>query len=119
VDGENVLPSTVHGQIPCSDATFAWVEHDVLPLASRDFVAVDLIRHAPLQKNVGRDGIPPGLPRIYIDVGAFDFLLEDDRRIVPLLCEHNFDLTYHEYGGAHNYTSWRDHVHLGLERMFG
>jgi enterochelin esterase-like enzyme len=52
-------------------------------------------------------------------VGAFDFLLEDDRRMVPLLREHGFDLTYHEYIGAHNYTSWRDHVHLGLEKMFG
>lgn len=143
----------------CSDATLAWIEHDVLPLANRelklldikkypgafgvlgasfgglmsvytglrlpeifgrvlsqspvfetegrDFVAVDLIRHAPAR------------PRIYMDVGAFDFLLEDDRRMVPLLRERGFDLTHHEYVGAHNYTSWRDHVHLGLERMFG
>jgi enterochelin esterase family protein len=168
----------------CSDATLAWIDHDVLPLASRelnlvdikkqpgafgvlgasfgglmsvytglrlpeifgrvlsqspvfetegrDFVAVDLIRHA----TVVRDGIPQppnpaeyhhlhlrqvqvSAPRIYMDVGAFDFLLEDDRRMVPLLREHGFDLTYHEYIGAHNYTSWRDHVHLGLEKMFG
>ena len=172
----------------CSDATLAWIEHDVLPLASRelnlvdiknqpgafgvlgasfgglmsvytglrlpeifgrvlsqspvfetegrDFVAVDLIRHAPLNTDVMRtlaphasagDGIPhsPNLagfhpaPRIYLDVGAFDFLLEDDRRMIPLLRERGFDLTYHEYVGAHNYTSWRDHVHLGLEEMFG
>jgi enterochelin esterase-like enzyme len=143
----------------CSDATLAWIEHDVLPLAQRelnlldvkkepgafgvlgasfgglmsmytglrlpeifgrvlsqspvfetegrDFVAVDLIRHAPAR------------PKIYMDVGSFDFLLEDNRRILPLLRERGFDVTYHEYGGAHNYTSWRDHVHLGLERMFG
>jgi len=39
--------------------------------------------------------------------------------MLPLLREHNFDLIYLEYGGAHNYTSWRDHVHLGLEKMFG
>ena len=143
----------------CSDATLAWIEHDVLPLANRelnlvdvkeqpgafgvlgasfgglmsiytglrmpdifghvlcqsavfetegrDFVAVDLIRHAPAH------------PKIYMDVGEFDFLLEDNRRMLPLLREHNFDLTYFEYSGAHNYTSWRDHVHLGLERMFG
>ena len=142
----------------CSDATLAWIEHDVLPLANRelnlidvktepgafgvlgasfgglmsiytglrlpdifgrvlsqspvfetegrDFVAVDLIRHAPTR------------PCLYIDVGSFDFLLEDNRRMIPLFREHNFDLTYHEYTGAHNYTSWRDHIHLGLEKMF-
>ncbi len=143
----------------CSDATLAWIEHDVLPLANRemnlldvkkepgafgvlgasfgglmamytglrlpeifgrvlsqsavfetegrDFVAVELIRHAPAR------------PRIYMDVGTLDFLLEDNRRILPLLRERGFDVTYHEYGGAHNYTSWRDHVDVGLERMFG
>jgi enterochelin esterase family protein len=143
----------------CSDATLAWITHEVLPLAGKelnlvdpgkqpgafgvmgasfgglmsvytglrlpgifghiisqsavfewegqDFVAVELIRHAPAR------------PRIYMDVGSLDFLLEDNRRIVPLLREKDFDLTYHEYGGAHNYTSWGDHVHLGLEKMFG
>lgn len=48
-----------------------------------------------------------------------DFLREDNRRMLPILRERNFDIAYHEHGGAHNYTSWRDHVHLGLERMFG
>lgn len=143
----------------CSDATLAWIEHDVLPLANRelklldikkqsgafgvlgasfgglmsiytglrlpdifgrvlsqsavfetegrDFVAVDLIRHAPAR------------PHLYMDVGKLDFLLEDNRRMLPLLRERNFDITYHEHGGAHNYTSWRDHVHRGLEMMFG
>ncbi len=79
----------------------------VFETESRDFVAVELIRHAPAR------------PRIYMDVGRLDFLLQDNRRIAPLLREQGFDLTWHEYGGAHNYTSWRDHVHLGLEKMFG
>ncbi|MBI5933223.1 MAG: esterase family protein [Chloroflexi bacterium] len=143
----------------CSDATLAWIEHDVLPLArrelklldikkhpgafgvlgasfgglmsvytglrlpdifgrvlsqsavfeteGRDFVAVDLIRHAPAR------------PKIHMDCGRMDFLIEDNRRMIPLLRERGFDLTYHEYGGAHNYTSWRDNIHLGLEEMFG
>ena len=159
----------------CSDATLAWIEHEVLPLANRelkllnikkhpgafgvlgasfgglmsvytglrmpeifgrvlsqsavfemegrDFVAVDLIRHA----NVVRNGIPQTsnsagyhpAPRIYMDCGTMDFLLEDNLRMLPLLRERNFGLTYHEYGGAHNYTSWRDHIHHGLETMFG
>lgn len=129
----------------CSDATLAWIEHDVLPLANRelnlldikkepgafgvlgasfgglmsvytglrlpeifghvlsqsavfetegrDYVAVDLIRHAPAR------------PKIYMDCGRIDFLIEDNRRMFPLLRERGFDVTYHEYGGAHNYTS--------------
>lgn len=143
----------------CSDATLAWIEHAVLPMANRelklldikkhpgsfgvlgasfgglmsvytglrlpqifghvlsqaavfemdgrDFVAVDLIRHAPAR------------PKIYMDCGALDFLLADNRRMIPLLRERGFDIAYHEHSGAHNYASWRDHVHAGLERMFG
>ena len=143
----------------CSDATLAWIEHEVLPLAKRelklldikkhpgafgvlgasfgglmsvytglrlpdifgrvlsqsavfemdgrDFVAVDLIRHAPAR------------PQIYIDCGRIDFLLKDNHRMLPFLRERNFNVTYHEHGGAHNYTSWRDNIHRGLEVMFG
>lgn len=54
-----------------------------------------------------------------MDCGRMDFLLEDNRRMLPILRERRFDVTYHEYGGAHNYTSWRDNVHRGLEIMFG
>jgi enterochelin esterase family protein len=79
----------------------------VFETEGRDFVAVELIRHAPAR------------PRIYMDVGRLDSLQQDNRRVVPLLRERGFDLTYQEHGGGHNYTSWRDHVHLGLERLFG
>jgi enterochelin esterase family protein len=79
----------------------------VFEMDGRDFAAVDLIRHAPAR------------PKIHMDCGAMDFLLADNRRMLPLLCKRGFDLTYHEHGGAHNYTSWRDQVHLGLEKMFG
>lgn len=143
----------------CSDATLAWLEHEVLPMAKqelnlldpkketgafgvlgasfgglmafytglrlpeifgrvisqsavfetdgRDFVAVELIRHAPAR------------PRVSMDIGRLDFLLDDNRRMVRLLRENGFDVDYREHGGAHNFTSWRDHVHSGLERMFG
>jgi enterochelin esterase family protein len=143
----------------CSDATLAWIEHDVLPLANRELNLLNLKKHAgafgvlgasfgglmsiytglrmpeifgrvlsqsPVFETDGRDFVAVDLirhssarPKIYMDVGALDFLLEDNRRILPLLRERNFDVTYHEYGGAHNYTSWRNHVHRGLEIMFG
>jgi len=78
----------------------------VFEMDRRDFVAVDLIRHAPAR------------PKLYLDCGILDFLLADNRRMRPLFRERGFDLTYHEHGGAHNYTSWRDNVHRGLEKMF-
>lgn len=143
----------------CSDATLAWIEHDVLPLASRELKLVDIEKHpgafgvlgasfgglmsvytglrlaetfgrvisqSPVFETEGRDFVAvelirhaPARPRIYMDCGTMDFLLEDNRRMLPILRASGFEITYHEYGGAHNYTSWRDHVHLGLEKMFG
>jgi enterochelin esterase family protein len=54
-----------------------------------------------------------------MDVGRLEGLLEDNRRMQPILREHGYDVTYREYNGAHNYTAWRDDVWRGLEVMFG
>jgi enterochelin esterase-like enzyme len=59
----------------------------------------------------------PGL-RIWMDVGSFDFLLEGNRQMHALLKEGMFRVTYKEYSGGHNYTSWRDDIWLGLEKLF-
>jgi enterochelin esterase family protein len=143
----------------CSDATIAWLDHVVLPLArkklnlldikespgaygvlgasfgglmsmwtglrmpeifgkviaqsavfefeGRDFAAVDLIRHGQ-SRNI----------KIWMDVGRFDFLLEENRRMQPIFKANGYDVTYHEGTGAHNYTSWRNEVWRALEAMF-
>ncbi len=62
------------------------------------------------------------LPRqelnIWMDVGKFDFLLEGNRDMYALLKESRYRVTYREYSGGHNYTSWRDDVWQGLEKLF-
>ena len=73
----------------------------------RDFAAVDLIRAGQAR------GI-----KIWMDIGHFDWLLEDNRRLQPILLKNGYDITYREFSGGHNYTCWRDEVWMGLEWFF-
>ena len=74
----------------------------------RDFSAVDLIRAGQ-----ARD------LKIWMDIGHFDWLLEDNRRLQPILRENGYNVTYREFSGGHNYTCWRDEAGIALEAMFG
>jgi enterochelin esterase family protein len=74
----------------------------------RDFAAVDLIR-AKQAREI----------KIWMDVGRFDWLLEDNRRLQPILQENGYDVTYREFSGGHNYTCWQNEVGIALEKMFG
>jgi enterochelin esterase family protein len=74
----------------------------------RDFAVVDSIR-AKQSRGI----------KIWMDVGRFDWLLEDNRRLQPILHENGYDVTYREFSGGHNYTCWRDEVWIALEEMFG
>lgn len=143
----------------CSDATIAWLDHVILPLArkrlnlldikkhpgtygvlgasfgglmsmysglrmpeifgkvisqsgvfefeGRDFAAVDLIKHSHSHDI-----------KVWMDAGRLEWLLEDNRRIQPILKENGYNITYHEFSGGHNYTSWRDDVWRGLAALF-
>ena len=76
-------------------------------IESRDFAAVDLVRHGQ-----GRD------VEIWMDVGNLEFLLEDNRNMYKLLQEKEYNVSYREFSGGHNYTAWRDDLWRGLEAMF-
>jgi enterochelin esterase family protein len=89
----------IFGKVLCQSGVFA--------LHGRDSAAVDLIRHEHAR------GI-----KIWMDVGRLEELLEDNRRMVHLLNETNYNITYREFSGGHNYTSWRDDLWRGLEEMF-
>jgi enterochelin esterase family protein len=54
-----------------------------------------------------------------MDAGRLETLLEDNRRIQPILRENGYHVTYHEFTGGHNHTAWRDDLWRGLEAMFG
>lgn len=73
-----------------------------------DCSVVDLIRYAPLSE-----------VKIWMDVGKLEWLLEDNRRMQPVLKDKGYDVTYRETGGAHNYTTWRNSLGDALETMFG
>jgi enterochelin esterase-like enzyme len=74
----------------------------------RDFAIVDLIRHKQSREI-----------KIWMDIGQYDLLLEDNRRLQPILYENGYDVTYREFSGGHNYTCWRNEVWGGLEYLFG
>jgi|ERR1700752_1775272 len=76
-------------------------------IESRDFVLVDLVRHGQ-----SRD------ISVWMDVGKFEELLEDNRAMQTLLVQKGYQVMYREFSGAHNYTSWRDDIWRGLEAMF-
>ena len=74
----------------------------------RDFAAVDLIR-ARQSREI----------KLWMDVGRFDSLLDDNRRLQPILQESGYDVTYREFSGGHNYTCWQTEAGIALEKMFG
>ncbi len=73
----------------------------------RDFAAVDLIR-AKQSREI----------KIWMDIGHYDWLLEDNRRLQPLLLGNGYNVTYREFVGGHNFACWRDEVWRALEAMF-
>jgi enterochelin esterase-like enzyme len=79
----------------------------VFAFEGRDLAAVDLFRYRHAHDL-----------KIWMDVGILDDLLEDNRRMFRLLKEKEYAVTYREFSGGHNYTSWRDNVWRGLEALF-
>jgi enterochelin esterase-like enzyme len=74
----------------------------------RDFAAVDLIRARQ----------SPEI-KIWMDVGCFDSLAEDNRRLQPILHGSGYEVTFREFSGGHNYTCWQNEAGIALEQMFG
>jgi enterochelin esterase family protein len=56
--------------------------------------------------------------KIWLDAGRFEPLLDGNREMYALLKEHAYRLMYHEHSGGHNFTSWRDNIWRGLEKLF-
>jgi enterochelin esterase family protein len=73
-----------------------------------DSIVMQMVRHFP----------KPDI-KLWLDCGAMDSLLGCNRAMSALLKEKDYDFTYFENGGAHNYTTWRDSCVGGLEMLFG
>jgi enterochelin esterase-like enzyme len=70
------------------------------------FVVVDLVRYAP------RPEI-----EIWMDAGRLEWLLDGNRQMHTLLEEKMYRVSYREFSGGHNNTSWRDDIWHGLESL--
>lgn len=73
----------------------------------KNYVVQDLIRYCPAQPL-----------EIWMDVGELEGLLSANRKIYESLMDRNYRVTYREYAGGHNYTSWRNDIWRGLEHFF-
>jgi enterochelin esterase family protein len=62
--------------------------------------------------------LPPPDIHVWMDVGILEYLLEGNREMYALLKQYKVPLTYREFSGGHNYTSWRNDVWQGLEKLF-
>ena len=74
----------------------------------RDFAPVDLVRHGHAHERL----------ELWMDVGRFDSLLGDNRRMQPLFKKNGYNVTYHEFNGGHNFTAWRNDLWRALETLF-
>lgn len=89
----------IFGKVLCQSGVFS--------LNERDFTVVDLVRYGHA-RNI----------KIWMDVGTLEELLDDNRRMVALLREKKYDVTYREFSASHNFTAWRNDIWHGLEEMF-
>lgn len=61
----------------------------------------------------------PQKPRIFMGVGTEDFLYNDNVRLKEKFRELNYDFTYRESLGIHNWDFWDEYIQYVLEWMFG
>lgn len=61
----------------------------------------------------------PLRPRIYLAIGLQDFLYENNKSLRALLEESNYDYTYREGAGYHNWDFWDEYIQYVLHWMLG
>jgi enterochelin esterase family protein len=90
----------IFGKVLCQSGIFGYPGYES--------VVQQLIQYAP------REAIS-----IWMDVGQFErHLIDINWRMRAHLEARGYPVIYKEFSGGHNYTSWRDDLHFGLEAMF-
>jgi len=77
-------------------------------ISEHTFITTDMVRYLPT----------PDL-RVWMDCGKFEWLAACNREMNQELIENGYRVSYREYSGGHNYTSWRNDIGRGLEELFG
>ena len=57
-------------------------------------------------------------PRLYMIEGLGDYMLEENRRLQTHIKNLDYDFTYEEYEGEHNWEFWDKHIQNVLAWMF-
>lgn len=78
---------------------------------------LDLTDHPPLIERLVSTQ-PLGKLKIWQDVGTFEFLLDQNRRMNALLKDHGYAVTYREHNAGHNWTAWRDMLSSAFAALF-
>lgn len=60
----------------------------------------------------------PNKPRIYMGVGTEDFLYESNKRLKEKFDTLNFDYTYRESSGSHNWGFWDEYIQYVIKWIF-
>lgn len=61
----------------------------------------------------------PSKPRIFMGVGTEDRLYQGNRLLKEKIEQLDYDFTYRESAGAHNWDFWDEYIQYVLEWMFG
>ena len=61
---------------------------------------------------------PTPAPRLYLDVGRYEWLLAPNQRMRTALYNHGYQFSYREFNAGHNFPAWRDNLHRGLSWLF-
>jgi S-formylglutathione hydrolase FrmB len=57
----------------------------------------------------------PLRPKLYMIEGLGDFMLEENRRLQEHIKQLNYDFTYEEYEGVHDWAFWDTHIQKALD----
>lgn len=90
----------IFGKVLCQSGAFGYPGYDS--------VVQQLIQYAPIETI-----------STWMDVGHFErHLIDINWRMRAHLEARGYPVIYKEFPGGHNYTSWRNDLHFGLEAMF-
>lgn len=59
-----------------------------------------------------------GLEHFWFAIGDEDFLLDTATASVDMFRQHGFEVDYHESGGGHTWTNWREYLNEFAQQLF-
>jgi putative tributyrin esterase len=87
---------------------------EFLRVVGEDFVGGPCDLYALAEKNHAAGT----LPKLRIDCGTEDFLIEDNREFAKFLTEKAIPHEYEEFPGAHTWEYWDEHIQDALKFFF-